>query len=147
MTLANLMSLLMAGGCSLWAEGEQLRYRGQPHLFSPKIVAEMLRHKPELLSLLRGRANDPTTQFVGCMHTLETLGVGLAQIDHYFERAAIIEFDGGQPRREAEQQAATEALRFAKESKTACSYAAPILFLEGSPASFAAEKGNANGEN
>lgn len=111
---ANLLSALIAGGASLWAEGDQLRYRGPSEFFSTGIVAEMRLHKAELLTLLRSRAVAPAeraAQFVRCMRMLEALGVGLAEVDHYFERAAIMEVDGNQPRDQAELAAATEALR------------------------------------
>lgn len=111
-----LLDSLQSLGCELWTTDNRLHYRGASQHFNAPMVAELRRLKSELCELLsddelRQRRNSAGPDaFVACIKSLDRLGAGLIQIDAYFERSAILEFEAGLARDAAELAAAAEAL-------------------------------------
>jgi hypothetical protein len=81
----DLIDQFADAGIRLTAENGQVVFEGPWEVLTPERIEELRRHKAELLAALA--APDP---------------------DAYEERAAIMEFDGGMPRQDAETLAARE---------------------------------------
>lgn len=95
----NPATLLMEAGrrgIRLWPDGESLRVNGPKGSIDPGFRSELARHKPALLRLLvepeEFRLVIPDDWPAGA-------------IEDFQERAAIMEFDGGLPRDQAEREA------------------------------------------
>jgi hypothetical protein len=117
---ATLLDTLRAFGAEVWADGDRVRYRAPAGMLTPSLKDALVRHKAELLSVLRDTTStkaSPAAEVVAHVAALAVLGVEMPELDHFFERRAIIEFDGGVGRSEAELRAATEALELARQRR------------------------------
>lgn len=98
MTTSELVESLTKSGISLSVVGDKLHYKPTPN---PVILEEMRQHKAEIISFLVAQVS-PTLR-----------GEKKAKVDTDLEelrdeRAAIMQFDAGLPREEAERLALLE---------------------------------------
>jgi amino acid adenylation domain-containing protein len=59
-----ILSDLSRSGATLWAEGDELRWRGPKGALTPELRGLLAQHKPELLRLLRERQASGTTSWL-----------------------------------------------------------------------------------
>lgn len=83
---------LLAVGVEFATDGERIRWRNSEGRMTPEIIGALAAEKQVVIDLLTSRQHDLDMQN-----------------ETYEERAAILEYDGGLPREEAERQAAVEA--------------------------------------
>ncbi len=79
-------------GVKLWRNGEKIRYRGEESAVM-ELLPDLREHKAGLLQILSATHPDP-----------ENI------IEYTEERAAILEYDAGMPRTEAEKEAVRRAI-------------------------------------
>lgn len=56
MNLVDFLQELAAKDAQLWVDGDKLRYRAPQDVFTPAILTEIKQYKPEIIQLLRHRA-------------------------------------------------------------------------------------------
>jgi len=96
MSADMLLSRVRAQGVTLWAENGNLRYRGAKGALA-LLLPELVQHKSELLALLSRQA---TPRKLDLEDTAEYLN----------ERAAILEYEQGFTRPDAEKEAVRRAV-------------------------------------
>ncbi len=96
--VAEILSDLTRRGVWLAPNGDRLYVDAPKGLLTPDLLDELRRHKAELLALLHDVLPD----------TVEDLA------EHWNERAAILEYDAGLPRAQAEEQAAAMTATLAR---------------------------------
>ena len=102
MTSLELRLALAKHGILLRADGAALRFCGPADVLSAEVRQSITANRDELLEIL---AADARFHATGLPHEWRC---------EFDERAAILEFDAGLPRDEAERQAATELSRPAR---------------------------------
>ncbi|MCG3180339.1 MAG: hypothetical protein BIFFINMI_02698 [Phycisphaerae bacterium] len=103
--IANLAAL----GIGLTASGGRLRVEGPPALLTGKLLSQLASRKQELLEALA--LTDPAGQSKGSgEHLLSPADLSADWRVDWEERAAIMEYDGGLPREQAEARAFADIL-------------------------------------
>ena len=110
---AALLTRVQGLGIVLWRQGDQLRYRGSQGDLTPDLIGELRRHKAELLQMIAAGepcsaqrdapAPDRSASVKLFMPVVETWPPDTR--DLWEERAAVLEFDWGMSRDEAELEA------------------------------------------
>ncbi|MFQ5471242.1 MAG: hypothetical protein ACE5EH_13255 [Gammaproteobacteria bacterium] len=95
MNLPSKITYAINKGLGLEAHGEQLKVRGPRYLVA-KVLPLLKVHKPEILAYLYQAANDSQTIMAGAGEVTKAIREAVD------ERAAILEYDGGLPRCDAE---------------------------------------------
>ena len=95
MTTLELLENLQNRGVELTPDGDLLRWRAPAGALTPALRQALASHKTEVLAHLRGIIDLPVTRADWPEEWQEA----------YIERAAIMEYDGGLPREEAERRA------------------------------------------
>lgn len=114
MTVAALIEELTRLGVTLTPEGDRLRYRAPAGAITPELKQRIVEQKLEIIAVLNhedygaGRpspenATKPVEE--RCSEALELLG---ELTDLYNQRAAVLEYEAGFPRDEAERLAMIE---------------------------------------
>ena len=108
MTAHATMARLKVAGVALRIDGGNLRCAPADKL-TPELLADIRANKPELMALLSGQAEQkidlPITPYLQ------------PDLDAFEERAAVVQYDGGVTRTEAEAAAAREMVPAASTSE------------------------------
>lgn len=92
MTVETLLESIQAAGGTIEPRGDRLRVNA-PSPLPDDLLSELRVHKAELMALLRGKLPPHVGDWPE------------EWLEAFIERAAIVEFDGGLPRTEAERRA------------------------------------------
>ncbi len=95
-------------GVSLWAEGSSIRYRGQRSAVE-SLLPEIKSHKSELLAILKPIESPKQSSTQGDESAPDPIDAENI-LEYAEERAAVLEFDAGMQRAEAEQRAVYRAV-------------------------------------